>query len=253
MNITILGSGTCVPSLERYPCSVLIQAGDAAILLDFGPGIMGQLLKKGVHINDLDMIFLSHFHLDHCADLAPFIFATKYPGFIRTKPLALAGGTGVRRLYERLNEAYNGSLEMPADRFRIAELSEKGRETLDIEGLQLSWAKPVHKPESRSFRFVDSSGFSFVYSGDTDYSPDLIELARRADIMICESALPDDRKVEGHATPSVAGTMARKAGVKKLVLTHFYPECDQADMMAQCRKVFDGDIVLARDLMTVSP
>lgn len=252
MTITILGSGTCVPSLERQACSVLIQTSNTNILLDIGPGIMGQLLKAGVHIDHIDMIFLSHFHVDHCADLAPFIFATKYPGFVREKPLTLMGGTGIARLYARLNDAFGGNLEMPRDDFQILELDEQGSMRLAQKGLHLSWAKAEHKPESRSYRFTDSSGFSCVYTGDTDYCPSLISLAKEADILICECAMPDELKVPGHSTPSVAGTMAAAANVKKLVLTHLYPECDKVDIEAQCRKTFGGEITVAKDLMMVS-
>jgi ribonuclease BN (tRNA processing enzyme) len=58
-------------------------------------------------------------------------------------------------------------------------------------------------------------------------------------------------KVEGHLTPSLAGRIAAEAGAKKLLLTHFYPECESADIEAQCRKTYDGPLILARDLMVV--
>ncbi len=250
MKITILGSGTCVPSLRRYPSSVLVQIESFTILFDIGPGIIGQLLKVGVQINDIDMICLSHFHLDHCADLAPFIFATKYPRFERSKKLTLAGGIGVKTLFSNLNNAYANTLEMPGSQFEILDLSEKENQRRMEQSLQLTWAEVVHKPESLAYRFSDPSGFSFVYSGDTDYSQGLIDLAKGADLMVCESAMPDDKKVSGHLTPSEAGRMARNAAVKKLVLTHFYPECDGVDMKAQCEEAYEGPVVLARDLMS---
>ncbi len=250
--ITILGSGTCVPSPDRHACSALIRAGNTTIMLDIGPGIMGQLVKKGVHITDIDYILLSHFHVDHCADLAPFIFATKYAGFSREKPLTLMGGTGIRTLYAKLDDAYGGNLEMPEGMLNIIELDRQGCMAVGTEDIQLSWATAHHKPESRAYRFADLTGFSCVYSGDTDYCPALIDLAKEADILICESAMPDELKVPGHCTPSLAGEMATRAGVEKLVLTHLYPECDNVDIVTQCRSVFDGEIIIAQDLMTLS-
>ncbi|MGD8952490.1 MAG: MBL fold metallo-hydrolase, partial [Desulfobacterales bacterium] len=68
---------------------------------------------------------------------------------------------------------------------------------------------------------------------------------------ICESALPDALKVDGHLTPSLAGEIATQANVGRLVLTHFYPECDQTDVTKECRKTYAGPLVLARDLMTL--
>jgi len=98
---------------------------------------------------------------------------------------------------------------------------------------------------------VTAGNATVVYSGDTDASENLITLARDADLLICESALPDELKTEGHLTPSLAGKMAQQAGVKKLVLTHFYPECDKVDIRQQCAKTFSGEIILAKDLMRI--
>jgi ribonuclease BN (tRNA processing enzyme) len=56
-------------------------------------------------------------------------------------------------------------------------------------------------------------------------------------------------RVKGHMTPSLAGELAAKAHVRKLVLTHFYPQCDQVDISAQCRQTYAGPLVLAEDLM----
>jgi len=68
-------------------------------------------------------------------------------------------------------------------------------------------------------------------------------------LLICESAMPDEQKVKGHLTPSLAGAIAEKAHVRKLVLTHFYPECDKVDIIEECRKSYAGDVIAAEDLM----
>jgi ribonuclease BN (tRNA processing enzyme) len=91
-----------------------------------------------------------------------------------------------------------------------------------------------------------------VYSGDTDYSDNLVTLANNANVLICESALPDEMKVSGHLTPSLAGEIATRANVGKLVLIHFYPECDQTDIESECRKSYTGPLILARDLMNIN-
>ncbi len=251
MQVTILGSGTCVPSLKRHSCSALVREKAVNILLDAGPGTMGQLLQLGVHINDIDYILLSHFHLDHCAEIAPFLFATKYSGVKRKKRLTLIGGNGLRALFENLNKCFDQTIQIEDELFQIIELDEKGSMTLNPEGIQLVYTKVCHRPESLAYRLADKTGFTVVYSGDTDFCPSLVDLSRETDILICESAFPDDKKVSGHLTPSIAGDIAEKACVKKLVLTHFYPECDAIDIKAQCRNTFAGPIVLAQDLLTL--
>ena len=61
ISVTILGSGTCVPSLKRSSCAVLIEIGETRLLFDSGPGTMHRLLGVGVEIFDIDVIFYSHF------------------------------------------------------------------------------------------------------------------------------------------------------------------------------------------------
>lgn len=251
IKVTILGSGTCVPSLTRNSCSALVRGKSSHILLDAGPGTMGQLLKLGVHINEIDIILLSHFHLDHCAELAPFLFATKYPGFKRKKKITLMGGKGLKTFFENLNTAFDHTFEIPEDYFQIIELKEKGSLNTNLENIQLDYAGVQHRAESLAYRLTDETGFSIVYSGDTDYCAQLVDLSRESDILICESALPDGQKVLGHLTPSIAGKIATKANVKKLVLTHFYPVCDDVDIKAQCRNTFAGPLVLAEDLLNL--
>mgnify|MGYP002063773843 CR=1 FL=1 len=79
----------------------------------------------------------------------------------------------------------------------------------------------------------------------------LMALAREADLLICEAARPDEDPVRGHLTPSLAGRMATEAGVRRLMLTHFYPDCENVDLVAQCRRTYAGPVLLARDLMTL--
>ncbi len=108
-----------------------------------------------------------------------------------------------------------------------------------------------HIESSIGYRVTAPDGACAVYTGDTDYSENVIDLARNADLMVCEAAMPDSGKVEIHLTPSLAGEMAARAGVKKLVLTHFYPEAERADIESECRKSYEGPLVLARDLMVI--
>ncbi len=248
--VTVLGSGTCVPSLKRSACSVLVESGEQKVLLDAGPGTMRRLLEAGVTIFDLSAVLFSHFHPDHTAELVPLLFSTKYPdGSRRKRPLRLVGGPGFSSFFERLKAAFGDWIELAPGLLEIAEIGADGRDRLRIGTLALETAATAHRPESIAFRLTDAAGRSVVYSGDTDYSESLVALARRADLFICESALPDELKTAGHLTPSGAGQIAARAEVGSLVLTHLYPECEDVDLVGQCRKSFGGSVVIAEDLM----
>ena len=252
VSVTIIGSGTCVPSLTRSACSVLMQFDSEKLLFDAGPGTMGRLLEAGVTIFDITHIFFSHLHPDHTGELVPFLFANKYPdGTRRKRPLTICGGTGFLAFYKQLKTIYKEWID-GAGKLDIMEFSHSQSDSRQFDGFTINTVPVQHRDESIAFKVTAPNGATMVYSGDTDYSENLIGLAKNADLFICESALPDSMKVDGHLTPSFAGKMAALANVKKLVLTHFYPECDNVEIEEQCRKTFAGPLVLAKDLMTIN-
>jgi len=252
ISVTILGSGTCVPSLKRSSCSVLMETGGTKLLFDCGPGTMRRLLETGTKIFDISFIFFSHLHPDHTGELVSFLFATKYPEIERRqKPLTIVAGSGFSEFYTRLKNVYGEWIELKPGLLNIFEMDNKGKDSIDFGDFTVKSIPVEHNDESIAYRITGSDGRSVVYSGDTDFSDNLVTLAKNADILICESALPDELKVTGHMTPSLAGRIARQANVKKLVLTHFYPECDQVDIEKQCRKTWRGPLILAEDLMKI--
>lgn len=252
IKVTILGSGTCVPSLKRSSCSVLMEAGSRLLLFDTGPGTMRRLLEAGYRVTDIDFVLVSHFHPDHTGELASFLFANKYPDpAARGKPLTLAGGPGFEEFHKKLSSAWPGWLDL-GDMISVTELRGGQSGKIETDEFVLTCAPAAHQPESICFR-LSAAGrdLSAVYTGDTDFSENVIELARDTDLLVCEAALPDEIKVAGHMTPSLAGRTAAEAGAKQLVLTHFYPECEHSDIEAQCRKTYQGPLCLATDLMTI--
>jgi len=252
LDITILGSGTCVPSLRRSSCALLMETGGVKWLFDCGAGTLRRLLETGTEIFDIDTIFLSHFHPDHSGELVSFLFATKYPEKKRRKhPLKLAGGLGIIRFFENLKQVYGDWIVFGPGMLEIIELDTAAPDRRTIGPVTVETAPMAHNPESLGYRVTAPGGASAVYSGDTDYTDRLIALAEKTDLLICESALPDDRNTAGHLTPSRAGAIAAEAEVSELILTHFYPECDHADMVAECRKTYSGPLRLAEDLMRI--
>ena len=77
MKLTVLGSGTCIPSPARNAPGYLLQVHDRHILVDCGSGISRQLVRTGYTCSVLDCIFLTHLHPDHCADLVAIVQALK--------------------------------------------------------------------------------------------------------------------------------------------------------------------------------
>ncbi len=109
----------------------------------------------------------------------------------------------------------------------------------------------AHISESVGYRIEFKDGKSMTVSGDTDYCQNIIDLGQQVDLLVLECSFPDERKVEGHLTPSLAGKIALESQCRKLMLYHLYPICDQYDILAQCRQVYQGEVLLAEDLMKV--
>jgi ribonuclease BN (tRNA processing enzyme) len=214
---------------------------------------MRRLLEVGTSIFDISHIFYSHFHPDHTSEFVPFIFATKYPDGSRRKiPLTVGGGRGFLDFYDRLKTAYGSWIELAPELINTIEFDNKKCDHRQLENFTVETAPVVHNEESIGYRVTSADGSSAVYTGDTDYSETIIDLAKKTDLLICECALPDKLRVPGHLTPSLAGDLAARAEVRKLVLTHFYPECEKEDIEAECRKTYDGLLVLAEDLMEIT-
>lgn len=252
MSVTILGSGTCVPSLKRSACSVLIKIMNDALLFDSGVGTMRRLLEANTEIFDISFVFYSHFHPDHTAELVPFLFSNKYPdGTRRQIPITFLAGKGFCAFYDKLKAVYGHWIELGPGLVNIVELDNTNYDTRRFDHFKVESIPVMHNEESVAFKITSPGGKSVVYSGDTDYSDNLVSISQNTDLLICESAFPDSLKVKGHLTPSLAGKIASSAQVKRLVLTHFYPECDDVDIEKECRKTYSGPLIMAEDLIKI--
>lgn len=202
----------------------------------------------GVTYKDIDAILYTHIHPDHCADLVPIIFACKYHEDPRHKDLLIVGGEGFRDYFEGMRWVNGSSLEPSTFRIHIRELAVG---EIRIDDLNITAFPLQHTPQSVGYRITSPEGKAMAYSGDTDYCPNLLALAKGADLLLLECSFPDEKKVPGHLTPSLAGRIAQAAGCKRLVLTHLYPPCDKTDIKMICQKQFSGDIIVAEDMMCI--
>jgi len=253
MEIVVLGSGTSVPLVERASPSLAIFIEDQFLLVDIGPGTVRQLAVAGLKYQDVGYIIISHFHPDHTADLIHFFFATRYPPILdKRKSFTIIAPEGFNWFLKLLKKPYGTWLDLPASLMNLVELKRGEKDKKEFDKFTIRSAPVNHTPQSIGFRIEDNSGRIVVYSADTGYCEEIVDLARGADLLILESSFPDGEEMAGHLTPSEAGNIATQSGVKRLVLTHFYPECLKTDIEAQCRRTYQGDLVLAADLMSLS-
>jgi ribonuclease BN (tRNA processing enzyme) len=246
MELIVIGSGTGVIQPHRGSPGHVLKLNSEIFLLDGGTGTLRKCLEVGISYRDIDIIFYTHLHPDHTIDLVPFLFATKHtPGFVREKKLPIFGPVGFQDFYTSFTQLFGTGITDVTYDIKIHELSEV---KLNFETWSLETKRMKHSHNAIGYRF-EERGKTFVYSGDTDYCDEIIELARQANILLLECSFPDSMKVDGHLTPTEAGKIASQAGVERLILTHLYPPCDEADILRPCQEHFQGSITVAQDLM----
>ncbi|HLU37809.1 MAG TPA: ribonuclease Z [Planctomycetota bacterium] len=246
LSITVLGSGTAVPEPDRFPAGYLVRGGGATVLVDCGPGILRRLAQAKVGLEDIGAILLTHFHTDHTADLAAFLFALRNPRYRGRAPLLLLGARGLEEWLAHLTAAWPW-LRPRGDDY-VLEVREIEPGEHRIADLAVGAFPVNHTAHSLAYR-LSAGGAVATLSGDADEGAGLVDAARAADLFVCDSAFPDALYQPGHLTPGRAGAIAAQAGARTLCLTHFYPECRGVDLMAQARATFAGRVVLAQDLL----
>lgn len=248
MRVTILGAGTTIPATHHSPAGVYVRAGGEHLLFDAGPGTLQRLHAIGVTRLDLDRMFLTHYHLDHCLDLASILFTLRIPDPARKKPLTIYGPKGLTKLYRQLNVAFHGWLAPRTYRLTFKEL---GETTLRMSRYTICTKSMNHSTLALGYR-LEAEGKIVAYSGDTDVCEEIVELGRGADLLILECSMPDERKTHGHLTPSECGRIAWQARCRHLVLTHFYPVFAGYEIRRRVRRQFAGCLSLAKDFLSLT-
>jgi ribonuclease BN (tRNA processing enzyme) len=241
VRLTVIGCSGSFPGPDSPASSYLFEADGFRLLLDLGNGAMGAL-QRHARLGDIDAVCLSHHHADHCLDLCPFWVARTYGPEGPLPRIPVFGPVGTAR---RMAQAY-GLAEHPgmAEAFEFVTLTPGTRQ---IGPFQVTLAHMSHPVETFGFR-VEEGGRIVAYSADTGPCPALVELAREADLLLCEASFLQGPGLvpDLHLTARQAVEHAAAAGVARLVLTHLVPWNDRARTLAEASDVpFTGTVSLA--------
>lgn len=250
----ILGAGGAVPTPTHTPAAYWVTVDGHPILMDPGPGALVRLVKSGLApqgVDDIDLVFLTHLHPDHCADLLHLFFVLHSPVPKKTEPIRLFGPPGLTNYLASLKNIYDSWLE---PRNRQLEVQEIGPGvTIPLPGGGTIQPFQVNHPQDRlskfplGFKISDARGHLAVFSGDTGPCTELNKAAAGADLLVVECSTPDHLATSGHMTVSQVGELCVAAQPKLTVLTHQYPDAAVLDLAALVGEIYDGQVIQAVD------
>jgi ribonuclease BN (tRNA processing enzyme) len=253
MKLTILGSGTTVPHKARRSSGYWLETTAGTILLDFSMYVPRQLVELALDWANLDAIWISHFHLDHVGGLAPFLGGSRHAEEMRNreKRLRIFGPKGLERLMNAFNDAGDYKLFKQPFPVEIAEVEPLEKFEI-LDGVHAVAMKTPHTDESLAIHIRDTDDSTFVYTSDTGMEAILGTFARRVDLLVIESSYVKDKTKDKHLELTEAMFIVRKAGPKRAVLTHLYPEWDGVDLKKEVAKYSPGcEVIEATDGLTI--
>jgi ribonuclease BN (tRNA processing enzyme) len=265
LSIMVLGSGSpaAQPDGRASAGYMVFIDGEPKVLMDVGGGVYQRIADSGMNIYPLEIVLLSHLHVDHVGDMDPVVkalfFHNRLAGFPRDADMTLHffgpdrapagapapalrfpttqtfvdghfdGTNGVEAYLNDFSHAV-GNIPFNYDVVNVEHDNSLGARTIyDKDGLVIKAIGVPHGPAPALAFRIEFGGRSIAYSGDTtslSANGNMVEIARDADLLIYDTAIMDDTGLPFsavHTTPTRIGEVARDAGVKRLVLSHLTP------------------------------
>ncbi|MCL6615110.1 MAG: MBL fold metallo-hydrolase, partial [Firmicutes bacterium] len=186
---------------------------------------------------------LSHLHCDHSADL-PAVVLGATAGRDKSDPLPVYLPAGEGERLQRWLAACGFTFVL--ERMALRELAYD--EPAAIGPFQVAMGRAAHSLPAGLF-VLSAAGRRFVYTGDTGDSPALRAAMIGADLLLAEATplTPEEAAAKGHLTAPALGEMARAAGVRRLLVTHFMPGAEPEAIAESVAAAFGGPVTPARE------
>ena len=247
--LTILGSGSAMPTFQNSPSGQVVELCDKSFLVDCGEGVQITMRQLGIKTARLYTVLISHLHGDHCFGLIGLISTLGMMN--RTQPLHIYAHGDLEKLLRPMLDYHCQDLSYEvvfhAINPRKREVIWEDR-TLTIESIPLK-----HKVPTCGFLFTEKHRGQeprkrYAYCSDTMYREQIVEQIAGVDVLYHEATYiekdVDKCKKHTHSTAKQAANVARLAGVGKLVIGHFSArEDDHNVFLAEAKEVFDNTVL----------
>jgi ribonuclease BN (tRNA processing enzyme) len=257
VRVTVLGKSPSWQDAGGACSGYLVEEGGDALLLDCGNGVFAKLREHRDYV-DVGAVAISHLHADHFLDLVPYSYALTYaprqqpvpvdrwPGTDNPARPRLIAPSGARAAFRRIVGAW-GNDDLIENAFALEEYDPGADVT--VGSLQLRFREVPHFTPTFAVDISSGDGARFTYGADCRPGEELVEVARGTELLLIEATLPRPERtgVRGHLTPAEAGDHARRAGARRVVLTHISDELDQEWAQEQAAEAFGGPVEVARE------
>ena len=270
IKVTLLGTGTPPPLMERFGPSILVQADSETLLFDAGRGCLQRLRQINVTYDKISALFFTHLHSDHVVGL-PDLWLTGWLVSQRTKPLNVFGPTGTDEMITHLQKAFAFDIKT---RIENDKQLKEGSKLLVKEiqqgviyeknGVKVIAFKVDHYPNIPSFGYrIEYKGHSVLLSGDTRYSQNLITFAKPTDLLIHEVVVAPDTMgktdpryniLMQHTTPEQTAKVFNEVKPRLAVYSHIsklYGQTEE-DILKRTKTHYSGALIMGEDLMSFS-
>lgn len=237
MQLTVIGCSPAWPNAGSAQSGYLVE-GEGRLLLDCGPGVLARMREHDGGWPRVDAVAITHFHLDHWGDLVPWVFGAAFgPGRDVPRPELWLPPGGIERL-----RGYGKQMAFADQIDRVFDVHEyEEAKPFLAAGFDLVALRLDHYSELTFGLRISNHASTLAYSGDTGPSDNLAELAREADVFLCEATLKEPEPAErGHLSEDEALAAFEASGAKRLIVIH---RPDELPLDPSVERAADGDVL----------
>jgi ribonuclease BN (tRNA processing enzyme) len=262
MRLTFLGTGSAMPTGERFQTGYLLQHEDDALLVDCGSGVLHALPHTAVGYEGVDTVLFTHHHLDHVSDLLPLLKARWLAGEETLTVVGPAGTPDLVRDLLSVHDYMEGRMDLTLREIGATDGPGGGGgdstgDAHEVAGFDVRAMETRHSMYCLAYRLSPAGGEgpTITLSGDSEAFPDLCAFADGSAVLSHDCSFPDEVDVDNHPTPTSLGEALAVADpdLGRVYLSHLYPHTngEHESMLDSIGEHYDGDVRFAKDGLTV--
>lgn len=268
IKVTLLGTGSPRPNVDRNGPAVLVEVGGKNLLFDSGRGVVQRLQQLDIRISDIQQIFLTHLHSDHISALDD-VWLTGWI-YQRPSPLNIYGPNGTTSFVAHLRQAYSYDVQL-RNQYSGLDINAGAVVTYDIKpgviysenGIKVTAFLVDHRPVDPAYGYrIDFGERSVVISGDTSYSQNLVDHSVGIDLLVHEIMSVEHKILEKnprlqkiqryHTNPEQLVKVLSSTKPRATVMTHvIVVGMSEDEVLKQVKNEYEGEIHMGEDLMSI--